>query len=399
MLVTLTNAPRDYEWGSRTLIAGLQGRGISDVPEAEIWYGDHPSDPSEVGDGTGRTLDAWLRDENVTPGVGGRLPYLLKVLAAGRSLSIQAHPTKDQAVEGYAREASLPAGAARNYADDNHKPEMIVALSDTFTAICGLREIGATQRLLANIGPAAHPLAERIRDEHSLGEAVRWLLSGDAQGVVDAIIAALGDARATEFSAELSNARANAAEFPGDAGVVVGLLMNLVQLRRGEALFLRAGQLHAYQSGLGVEIMAASDNVLRGGLTPKHIDVDELMNVLDRSAGPIPVILPTVFNGDSHGLDQFPAPVGDFQLLRGSVSAGSTARLQPNGPMIVLSTGGAVQVNAGGTVVHLRPGEAAFATPDEQLVEMGGDGEFFVAQPGHEPRDDTPNATKPSMRG
>src|SRR5690606_9006745 len=217
--------------------------------------------------------------------------------------------------------------------------------SDEFVALCGLRDIDVTRRLLESLGSAAGPLLERVTDDDALAEAVGWLLSGDAQSVVDAIIVALDDANSDEFSADIANARRNAAEFPGDPGVVVGLLMNLMTLRAGEALFLRAGQLHAYQSGLGIEIMAASDNVMRGGLTPKHIDVAELMRVLERRSGAVPLVEPVAARG-ADGLVEYPVDVSDFQLLSGSVEPGRDASFAPTGPAIVLCTRGAVRVEA-----------------------------------------------------
>ncbi|NHI17457.1 mannose-6-phosphate isomerase, class I [Microbacterium excoecariae] len=378
MLATLTNAPRGFDWGSRSLIADLEGRAPADAPEAEVWFGDHPSDPADVLDGTGRTLEAWIRDEGV--GDGARLPYLLKLLAASKALSIQVHPTKAQAEAGYRRETD-DAPAVRNYVDDNHKPEMIVALSDRFVALCGLREPAATKRLLAALGEAAAPLAARATDAASLTDAVGWLLSGEADEVVAAILAALGDARSTEFATELSVARDNAADFPGDAGVVVGLLMNLVVLRRGEGLFLGAGQLHSYQSGLGVEIMAASDNVLRGGLTSKHIDVGELMRILAPEAGPVPVVLPRAFNGGSHGFEEYPAPVRDFRLLRAEVSPARPARVAVSGPAIALCVAGSVTVREGADQATIPAGRAVIVAGAGE-VSVEGSGEVFLAEEG-----------------
>lgn len=378
MLVEISNAPRDYAWGSRTLLAALEGREPSAGPEAEVWFGDHPSDPADVQDGSGRTLDAWRAEHGGT----GRLPYLLKLLAAASPLSIQVHPAKEQARAGFARERDLADGEIRLYADDNHKPEMIVAVSDRFTAMCGLRDIAATRRLLSALGDAGAEVASRISDDESLGEVVRWLLSGEASDVVDGVISSLDSAASTEFAAELSNARHVARAYPGDPGVVVALLMNLVVLRRGEALFLRAGQLHAYVSGLGVELMAASDNVLRGGLTPKHIDVDELIAVLDRTSGEVPVILPRAFNGTSHGLEEYPAPIDDFQLLHGRAGGGRTAGFAPRGAAIVLVVSGEITVTAGAETLRVGPGRAVFATADEERVEVTGSGDFFIAQSG-----------------
>lgn len=368
MLLGLTNAPRPFDWGSTTLIAHLEGRPEAPAPEAEVWFGDHPSDPADAADG--RSLDAHLGD--------AKLPYLLKILAATKSLSIQAHPTREQAVEGFAAERSLPDGAPHNYADDNHKPEMIVALSDEFVALCGLREVEATRRLLEGLGSAAQPLLERVTDDDSLADSVGWLLSGAAQDVVDGVIAALEGAASAEFDAEIANARRNAEQFPGDPGVVVGLLMNLMTLGPGEALFLSAGQLHAYQSGLGIEIMAASDNVMRGGLTPKHIDVSELMRVLDRASGPVALVEPTPV---SPGVSEYPVPVDDFRLWRG-VSSLDGVTIEPLLPAILLCTSGAIDVRGAADSIELKPGQAVFISGDESVITVAGAGEFFVAQPG-----------------
>src|SRR6478735_9338689 len=192
MLVSLVNEPRDYAWGSTTLIADLEGRTPSGRPEAEVWYGDHPADPSVVPDG--RALGEWLADEGVATGAPARLPYLLKVLAAASPLSIQAHPSKKQAEEGFAREeaAGIARDAAeRTYRDDNHKPELIVALSETFRALAGLRELDATRRLLAALGPGAAPLAERLAGrDASLSAVIGWLLSDGADVARDVIAAA-----------------------------------------------------------------------------------------------------------------------------------------------------------------------------------------------------------------
>ncbi|GAA4769245.1 mannose-6-phosphate isomerase, class I [Microbacterium gilvum] len=379
MIVRLRNAPRDYAWGSRTLLAALEGRAPAEGPEAEVWFGDHPSDPAETPDG--RTLGAWLADQGASL-PGGRLPYLLKLLAAGSPLSIQVHPTRQQAREGFARESRLADGAARNYVDDNHKPEIIVALSEHFEALCGLRELDATHRLLDAIGPATAPLRERLVDAEGVRGALGWLLGGGGSETVAAIIAALESAQSTEFAAELANARRVAAIYPGDAGVVVALLMNYVPLRRGEGLFLGAGQLHAYVSGLGVELMAASDNVLRGGLTPKRIDVPELLSIVDPTPGPVPVVLPVAIDHGSRGIESFPVPVDDFRLLRARVGEGDESILRPTGAAVVVATAGAVTVSAGSESVVLEPGQALFATPGTEELWFTGDGEVFAAEPG-----------------
>lgn len=385
MLIDLTNAPRDYAWGSTTLIAALQGRSPSGRPEAEVWFGDHPGDPAELPDGS--TLDS------IT---GGSLPYLLKLLAAAAPLSIQVHPTIAQARDGFAREAALAADdPARNYRDANHKPELIVALSDRFEALGGLRDIDETLRLLRVLGdaPGVAELRRRLAGDGAapaadvLRDTIAWLLSGRASGVVADLIGALGTAESDEFETELRVLREIAARNPGDPGVAVALLMNVIVLRRGEGIFLRAGMLHAYVSGLGVEIMAASDNVLRGGLTPKHIDVAELIAVLDATPGAVPVLRP-----DPGVVTSYDVPVPDFSLQR-VLLHGSDVDVTLRGPSIVLCAAGDVVVSTPADARRaLPPGSAVFASPDAASpdaaspdaasVLLSGRGEAFVAQPG-----------------
>lgn len=375
MLLSLTNTPRDYAWGSTSLLAELEGRSASDAPEAEVWFGDHAGDPADLAGGG--TLD------QVT---GGSLPYLLKLLAAAQPLSIQVHPTIAQAQDGWAREESKSNDdPTRNYRDANHKPELIVALSDTFQSLSGLRPIPGTLALLDLLGEgsAVAELRARLSAEGEvLRDTIGWLLSGEAQREVDELISAVSDAAAHgdagEWTATLAAVSGVARTYPGDPGVVVALLMNNVTLRRGEAIFLRAGLLHAYLEGLGVEIMAASDNVLRGGLTPKRIDVPELLSILDATPGEVPVLRP---QGDG-AITDYPAPVPDFALQRVTLT-GAPVELEVSGPTIVLVTAGAVQVEtAQGEAQSVAVGAAAFASADERRLRLTGAGEAFVATPG-----------------
>ncbi|QKJ20008.1 mannose-6-phosphate isomerase, class I [Microbacterium hominis] len=379
MLLPLTNTPRDYAWGSTTLLAELEGRAPSGSPEAEVWYGDHAGAPAITPDG--RTLDVWLAEEGRAHGGTTRLPYLLKVLAAGSPLSIQAHPSIAQAQEGFAREeaAGIPRDAGeRTYRDENHKPELIVAVSDTFRALAGLRPLERTRALVAALGSAAAPLARRLEGDADLGEVVGWVLSEDAGPDVHAIIGAALAVQSAEFASELSLVRELEAAYPGDPGIVVALLMNLVVLRRGEGLFVPAGVLHAYLEGLGVELMAASDNVLRGGLTPKHIDVAELLTVLDPVPGEPAVVRAEAIGP---GVGRFPVPVTDFAML--TVAPGPfPAPVWLGGPAIVVATAGAPTVSAGAESISLVPGQAALVTADEQTVAVGGEGRVYIALPG-----------------
>lgn len=390
MLIPISNIARDYAWGSTTLIAELQGREPSGAPEAEIWFGDHPGSPSRVGDGTERPLNLALAEAGIAP-----LPYLLKILAAATSLSIQAHPSREQAAAGYAREeaAGIPRDAAdRLYRDENHKPEIIVALSETFRALVGLRPVADTQRLLGGLGEreGVRALSAALEptgaedEPAALRRVIGWVLSGEAPEVVAGLAEALAetDDSATEgdgFGAERVVLREIAREFPGDAGLVVATLMNLVELRRGEALFAPAGVLHAYQDGLGVELMAASDNVLRGGLTPKHVDVPELLRIVSTESGPAPIVEPLEV---AHGVFGYDVGVSDFRLARVETTFEAVTEIALAGTAIVLATVGDIVVEADGERLELVPGTAAVVSAAS--VAIGGAGEAFVAQPGRD---------------
>ncbi|UPL15229.1 mannose-6-phosphate isomerase, class I [Microbacterium galbinum] len=374
MLLHLTNAPRDYAWGSETLLAELEGRAPSGAPEAEVWFGDHPGDPADVVGGG--TLDA------VT---GGTLPYLLKLLAAAQPLSIQVHPTLAQAKEGWERESGLALDdPQRNYRDANHKPELLVALSERFESLSGLRPVAQTLQLIDALAPTAAVvvLRERLSAEGDvLRDTLEWLLDGSAgeavDGVIDAVVtASRGDAG--EWSDTLRAIARIADTYPGDPGVVVALLMNHLVLRRGEGVFLRAGLLHAYLSGLGVEIMAASDNVLRGGLTPKRIDVPELLSLVDTAPGLVPVLRPA----EEGAITTYDVPVPDFALRR-IVLDGSPTSVPVDGRTMVLATGGTVRVEGADAAIDLPVGAVAYASDDETELRLSGLGEVFIASPGH----------------
>jgi len=373
MLLHLTNAPRDYAWGSETLLAELEGRAPSGAPEAEVWFGDHPGDPADVVGGG--TLDA------VT---GGTLPYLLKLLAAAQPLSIQVHPTLAQAKEGWERESGLALDdPQRNYRDANHKPELLVALSERFESLSGLRPVAQTLQLIDALAPTAAvgALRERLSAEGDvLRDTLEWLLDGSAgeavDGVIDAVVtASRGDAG--EWSDTLRAIARIADTYPGDPGVVVALLMNHLVLRRGEGVFLRAGLLHAYLSGLGVEIMAASDNVLRGGLTPKRIDVPELLSLVDTAPGLVPVLRPA----EEGAITTYDVPVPDFALRR-IVLDGSPTSVPVDGRTMVLATGGTVRIEGADAAIDLPVGAVAYASDDETELRLSGVGEVFIASPG-----------------
>ena len=359
MFVGITNIPRDYAWGSDGAISGLLGTDASGAPEAELWLGAHPGSPSRVVGSSETLLDV----------VDGRLPFLLKVLAAGSPLSLQAHPTMAQAQEGFARENAL--GIAldapnRNYKDAFHKPELIFALSDEFDALCGFRSADAIRSMLeSTLGGIASPMLERIDGDESLRSVFEWLIT---RGVgVDALVHAVS-AAAGASSPELATVALLAEHYPGDPGIVISLMLNRVTLKAGEALYLPAGNIHAYLSGLGIELMASSDNVLRGGLTPKHIDVSELLSVLDFRPLPVPYLMP---ESPSAGVRVFRPSGADFALL--VIEADTTQAL--TGPAIALCLDGDFTLTGG---VRLSRGSAVYIA-DEPRLDIEGSGRLVLA--------------------
>ncbi|MBC7590509.1 MAG: mannose-6-phosphate isomerase, class I [Salinibacterium sp.] len=362
MFVGITNTPRDYAWGSDGAISGLLGFEASGAPEAELWLGAHPGSPSRVVGSTDTLLDV----------VDGRLPFLLKVLAAGSPLSLQAHPTMAQAEEGFARENALgiPLDAPnRNYKDAFHKPELIYALSDEFDALCGFRSADATWSMLeSTLGAAAATMLERIDGDESLRPVFEWLITrGDG---VDALVDAVS-AAADASSPELATVALLAEHYPGDPGIVISLMLNRVTLKAGEALYLPAGNIHAYLSGLGIELMASSDNVLRGGLTPKHIDISQLLSVLDFRPLPVPYLVP---ESPSAGVRVFRPLGADFALL--VVEADTTQAL--TGPAIALCLDGDFVLAGVMSQAALHRGESIYIA-DEQSLEITGRGRLVLA--------------------
>jgi mannose-6-phosphate isomerase len=370
-VVPLEGVLRRYEWGSPTAIPRLLGVEPDGRPAAELWFGAHPDDPSPAG---ASTLDELVAADpaaalgtGVVDRFGPRLPFLLKVLAAEKALSIQVHPARDEAEEGFAREdaAGLDRRAPnRNYRDRNHKPELVCALTD-FEALCGFRPVAETRALLSELRrPELGFVTAALDGDDPLRAAFTAILTAPDPAPA---VAALSEAAAASRDERLAGVRLAAQDFPGDVGVLVAVLLGYVRLRPGEAIFLGAGNVHAYLRGTGVEIMANSDNVLRCGLTPKHVDVPEVLRItrFDELADPR---WPAV--GGS-----FAVPVPDFRLTRLDVE--EPTRLDDPGPLVVLVTEGDVRV----ADVPLGPGRAAFV-PAGEPVTVAGAGIAFVAGTG-----------------
>lgn len=354
-----------YAWGSRTAIAELTGRASpTNGPEAELWMGAHPSAPSKLTrESVTRDLAAVIAEDaprelgpEVAASFGPHLPFLLKVLAAAEPLSLQAHPDEARARAGFADEErrGIPRSAqARNYRDSSHKPELLCALVPV-DALCGFRRASDTLRLfdeldVKELEPLLAPLRARADSEGiaAVFGALMTMPSDQTSRLVRATaLACASRGPSTSFAREHAWAVRLDALYPGDVGVVSALLLNLVHLDIGQGLYLDAGMLHAYLDGVGVEIMASSDNVLRGGLTKKHVDAGELMRILDFSDGPVaPVVARSI---DEHER-VWDTPAREFRLSTLDVPPGAPVRRDVRGPEILLCTAGSVIVSAADT--------------------------------------------------
>ncbi|WP_432509760.1 mannose-6-phosphate isomerase, class I [Kineococcus sp. SYSU DK001] len=385
-MLRLTNTVQPYAWGSTTSIPRLLGRAPDGRPQAEVWIGAHPSAPSLADGARLDDLIAASPREFLGADGGDRLGFLLKVLAAAAPLSLQAHPDAATAARRFAQEeaAGVPLDAPhRLYKDTSHKPELLFAL-EPFAAMAGFRSPAAARELLAGMAlPELPPGARDLFDAFlavlagpdALREATRLLLTAPAEAVAP-LVEAVAQASPTLDDPSAQCVVALAGHYPGDAGVLVSVLLNQVRLAPGEALYLPAGNVHAYLEGTGVELMASSDNVLRGGLTPKHVDVAELLDVLDFRELPPPLLEPRVVSAD----EQVFSPLPDFALTVLTVGAGTT--WERTVPRTVLVLEGRVRLASAAGSLELGQGETAFVTAAEHPVTVSGSGRLAAASPG-----------------
>lgn len=389
----LVGALRSYAWGSRTALAELCGRPVPSAhPEAELWFGAHPADPAYICTEEGKR--SLLEVVSAEPGrelgdaaarFDGRLPFLLKILAAEEPLSLQAHPSAQQAATGFAREnrSGVPLDSPlRNYRDDSHKPELVVAL-ERFEALAGFRDPLRTVELfraldVPELGQYTELLAAQPDSDGLRTLFTSWItlpttaLDTLLPAVLDGCVRYLSGSE-RDFGPVAQTTLELAGSYPGDAGVLASLLLNRITLQPGQGLFLAAGNLHAYLRGVAVEIMANSDNVLRGGLTPKHVDVPELLKVLDFEPIDLPLVLPEPA-GDGSVRYRTPAP--EFALRRFDIIEGSAlVPLTDAGPGIVLCTAGSAQLLDGTSEVRLDRGTAAWISAvDKDIRARAVDG-------------------------
>ncbi|MEU9450797.1 mannose-6-phosphate isomerase, class I [Streptomyces sp. NPDC048277] len=376
----LDNTVRPYAWGSPTAIPELLGVEPSGEPQAEMWMGAHPGAPSRTERGTlVEVIDANSKAELGEAAVakfGPRLPFLLKILAAGAPLSLQVHPDLEQAKEGYEDEErrGVPVDAPhRNYKDANHKPELICALTE-FDGLCGFRAPEQAAGLLDGLGvDSLKPYVDLLRahpESAALREVLTAILTADREEMAHTVAEAT--AACTRLGGDYLPYADIAHHYPGDPGVIAAMLLNYVRLQPGEALFLGAGIPHAYLNGLGVEIMANSDNVLRCGLTPKHVDVPELLRIVRFEAGDPGVLRP---EAAPDGEEVYETPIDEFRLSRYVLPEGTAAHdLTLATPQILLCTSGTVRAGE----YDLAPGRSVFV-PAGEKAEVSGAGTVFRA--------------------
>ena len=379
----LINSVQNYAWGSKTALTELYGiANPSQQPMAELWMGAHPKSSSRIEGADGKAVSlrdviehdkATLLGESVAKRFG-ELPFLFKVLCAAQPLSIQVHPNKHNSEIGFAKEnaAGIPMDAAeRNYKDPNHKPELVFALTP-FVAMNAFREFSEIVSLLQPVSGAHTAIAHFLQEPNAerLSQLFASLLNmqGDEKSRALAVLKAALNSQQGE---PWQTIRVISEFYPDDSGLFSPLLLNVVKLNPGEAMFLFAETPHAYLQGVALEVMANSDNVLRAGLTPKYIDIPELVANVKFVAKPADQLLTTLVK---HGAElDFPIPVEDFAFSLHDLSAQETAISQQSAAILFCVEGEAV-LSKGEQRLVLKPGESAFIGADESPVNASGVG-------------------------
>ncbi|MGA5542217.1 mannose-6-phosphate isomerase, class I [Mycobacterium sp. NPDC051198] len=390
----LRGAVRTYAWGSRTAIADFTGRPSPTIhPEAELWLGAHPQDPAwlQTEHGEESLLQAVQDDPEGQLGsvaigrFGDALPFLVKVLAADEPLSLQAHPSAAQAREGFDREDRLDipvSSPVRNYRDRSHKPELLVALGQ-FDALAGFRPVDRTVELMralavSDLDPFINLLSDQSDADGLRALFTTWITA--PQPDLDVLVPAVLDGAvhyirsgAKKFAAEVKTVLELGERYPGDAGVLASLLLNRISLRPGEGIYLPAGNLHAYLHGVGVEVMANSDNVLRGGLTPKHVDVPELLRVLDFTPTPEDRLRSET---DTDGTETiYRTPAQEFAVSALTVDGEHLGdeidvHSHHDGPQLLLCIEGAAVIYADDDKLTLQRGAAAWVAAEDGPIRL-----------------------------
>ncbi|MCM7166966.1 mannose-6-phosphate isomerase [Enterobacter quasiroggenkampii] len=379
----LINSVQNYAWGSKTALTDLYGiANPNNLPMAELWMGAHPKSSSKIEDASGQVRSlrdvieidkAALLGDKVAQRFG-ELPFLFKVLCADQPLSIQVHPNKQASEIGFAKEnaAGIPLDAAeRNYKDPNHKPELVFALTP-FLAMNAFREFSEIISLLQPVAGAHNAIAHFLENPNAdaLSQLFASLLNmqGEEKSHALAVLKAALDSQQGE---PWETIRLISEFYPDDSGLFSPLLLNVVKLNPGEAMFLFAETPHAYLQGVALEVMANSDNVLRAGLTPKYIDIPELVANVKFVAKPAAELLTQpVKNGAE--LD-FPIPVDDFAFSLHDLSSAETSVAQESAAILFCVEGEAT-LHKGEQRLVLKPGESAFVAANESPVSVSGTG-------------------------
>ena len=385
----MKNKIQPYAWGSTDFIPNLLGSVQTDQPQAEMWMGAHPKASSTIIDRENEItllnfIEANKREllgEKMGVQYGGRLPFLLKILSAAKPLSIQVHPNKKQAEMGFAKDNENKINLLafnRRYKDDNHKPELICALTE-FDAMCGFQPVEAIKERFENLNVLADISQEFCHQPNSetfkkMFIKLMNLSTLEKSALVNDVLSKINNPRSENEQLIFDWIYKLNEEYPGDIGVLSPLYLNVIRLQPGEALYLDAGVMHAYLKGTGIEIMANSDNVLRGGLTPKFIDLPELQKIIVFENK---VIKKVEIRANAQE-DIYRTIASEFELSRINLKSSFSVN-SIDSPEIILCTKGSAKLIAE-QEIELKAGESVFIGFGCKEYNLLGTGEFFRAK-------------------
>ncbi len=388
----LQNDIQNYGWGDKTALNELFGiENPSNEPQAEIWMGAHPKAPSTVVQGDVKTSlfeaikasPVTILGENVAQDFNNQLPFLFKVLNAGEPLSIQSHPSLAQAKVGF--ELENKAGIAldafnRNYKDDNHKPELICALTP-FKAMNGFRQISHLIALLEQIDSDILAIALTEFKQNATTEGLKhfytWMMNLAGDDVLALTNAAISTAQNNEDDLAFATLLYLNSFYPNDIGIMCAIMLNVVELQPGQAMYLDAGELHAYLKGVGMEIMANSDNVLRGGLTPKHVDVPELLSTLSFNHGDVDILTPNATDNCCERMYATPVSEFDFSVIELACDCQCTYPVNSVEILFCAQGGGTITSELGSQ--DIKVGQSFIVPANVNAYQLSGEMKVFKA--------------------
>ena len=382
-IYTMKNSIKNYAWGSKTFLSKLMGQETHNAtPQAELWMGTHPQGVSEIQKG-----DEWLSldkfifnhpdsalGNTIARQCDNNLPFLFKILAIGKPLSIQVHPDVHQAVSGYERENkhNIPLSASnRNFKDKSPKPELVCALTPLW-AMCGFRSYEDIQK---NFLPIRSNI-DLCQPDQTIDDFFYQLLHLDNSHKNKLITAATRYAKSNKDQSHWQWVMRLSELFPDDIGVLAPLFLNTICLSPGEGLFLQPGLLHAYLDGNAIEIMCNSDNVIRGGLTTKHIDIETLLEIVSTQNVDIHPIQPKMVTPNEW---HYSIPINNFSLTRYDILHNHCLKISVNGPEVLLCIKGNIRISQETGNLLLKPGMSAFVSYDAKCYTIDGDGVVYKA--------------------